>query len=217
MPDNGYLSWDTQTLTFLDLNGFVFRTPAVSMGLVWGPSGIQIPMLSGGNVYQRIPQGPHAPLDLSARAITLEVQIAGWEEYFRAKRITSIAMNQPVFMYAEYPLEDIWPLRGDVWTDWVLSRQTAFGMYAYATSTPECYVQDSDGTQVSQSFTIDTANNSTVLTTPDLSAEAGKYLVFRYYPLMLVTVQGITESIPEPNGMDLSISLAEHVPVRAYG
>ena len=217
MPAGGYLTWNATVLSFLDLNGYVIRDCVVNMSVAWGPSGIQVPMLSGGWVYQRIPQGLHAPLDLGPRAFAFNFQMANEEDYHRVKRITSIAKNQPVYLFPEYQMEDVWPLRGDVNLTWVLSRQTAFGIHPFATYTPEAFIQAPDGTQVATAVVVDMVNNSTTITSVDLSASAGSFLVFRYHPLFLATIDSISEAIPEPNGLDFTVNMTEHVPVRSYG
>lgn len=212
----GYLTWDYRVFKSFILNGYTMSDCINSISMSRGPSGIQIPMLGGGSVFQAIPNGVYAPLEIAPITFNIDVQNSGQEDYFRLRWIAAVARYQPVHFFFEHMIEDVWYIPGDSNTTWVLSRQTAFGMIDHATYTPEAYIRENDGTQTSTTATYTTTANETSITSADLSTHGGKFLVFRYHPLYLCTIESITESIEDVNGLNFSLSLNEYIAAKPW-
>ena len=213
----GYKEWTMGTYQSFFLNGYEMQDCISEVTSEYGPSGVQVPMLSGGSIYQRIPRSRNYPLDMIPRTFSINVTSACEEDYFRMNWIGALARERPVYFWYQELFEDVWPIRGTANLTWTMSRQTYFATIDYATYTPEAYIRSDDGTQNTVAFTVSQTSNDITLTTADLSANEGDYLVFRYHPLYLCTVESVSKAIPEPNGLDFTIGLQEYISAKPDG
>jgi len=150
----GYKTWSRNTYDRLILNGYEMTDCVSEIEQVYGPSGVQIPVLSGGSVYQRVPRSRNYPLAMVPSTFTIKVTSAKEEDYFRMNWLGALSRERPIHFWYGEMFEDVWPIRGTANLTWILSRQTYYGYVDYATYTPTAYIRSEDGTQVTQSFTI---------------------------------------------------------------
>lgn len=193
-----------------------------------GPaSGIAIEMLAGGSVYQRSPAHRRAPLSLEPEDLTLEFQADSEDSWHAWRAAKALSHAQPVEFFFGWPIEDTWSIL-DGATSWQLSRTLPFGLVSPATFAPRAFLCDvqgpaeeemtlvTSGTPGAGELKFDPAANSISVETADLSAEVGRLLVFRYYPLRLVRVESLEQDYSRENDLVYTAELAEVVPERDY-
>lgn len=193
-----------------------------------GASGIGIEMMAGGMVYQRTPAHIRAPLSLEGETFSLEFQAdseMSWHAWQAAYQVAQVA---PVEFWHRWAREDAWVIR-DAATTWTLSRTLPYGLISAAAYPPRAFLRDLQG-GAEEELTLITAGtpgagelkynpsaNSITVETGDLSAEVGRVLAFRYYPLRLVRFDSAPEQdFSGPNELNYSVELIEHVPERIY-
>lgn len=193
-----------------------------------GLSGLASESITGGSVWHVTPQEDGAPLGIDTVSLYMTVDGSSEEDYYAVQRMHKVARNVPVPMWLPTPIEDVWDIPAVAKTTWTLSRSTAFGLVAYADYTPRAFIFDktSFGTSdtlaivgsspTTSQLAVDDASNSTAVTTADISAQTGRILVFRYHPLIYVTIESISRSISTPNGLSFSMSLRDRPPRRVY-
>jgi len=191
-------------------------------------AGISIPMMSGGSVAQRTPALRRAPLSLAAENFALEFQAdseMSWHAWQDAHQVAQIA---PIELWFLWPKTDQWVILDDA-TIWTLSRTLPYGLISAATYPPRAFLRDlqggaeeelvlvTAGTPGAGELKYDPSANSITVETGDLSAEVGRVLAFRYYPLRLVNFDSAPEQdFSSPNALNYSVELIEHVPEREY-
>lgn len=195
------------------------------------PAGTRIQKLFGGSVIQRTPGLARAPLDLEPESVRLRFMAADEEAYFLAQRAYKFAAGRaPVSVFYCDPLEDVWPIGATAQTVWTLSRSLPYGLVGFSeVAAPRAWIVDdpddgSDATEldvvapgppgVGDVAIADDASSATIETL-DLSAEAGRFLVFRYYPLRRFVFSSLSRQGSEPNGLDFEVGLEENVPSRS--
>lgn len=231
MSDGGPLLWRHSILAEAYprvLAGRTLTDCIASFDAAKQKAGTIIPKLWGGAVYQRTPGLQRAPLDLEAEEFTFRFQGAIEADYFPWRRLHAIAGRAPVQFFFADPIEDVWVIGATAQTTWTLSRSLPYGLVAYAAiEEPRAWIaSDQDGaTDTEQTIVtgapgagdvqVSDTTNATTITTPDISADAGKLLIFRYYPLRLFSILSLSRAIPEPNGLDFEVQLSEQVPSRS--
>lgn len=228
MASGGPLFWESP----------FFTGPRVLMGQALGEcfgsyseespgSGMVIDLLAGGSVYQRSPAHRRAPLSLLPAEIELSFK-ADLEDSFHAfERARAVGEYEPVTLWFARPMEDHWLVSGAE-TTYTLSRELGFGAVATGRFLPRAWLRDrqgatateqtiiTTGTPAAGEVKIDPAANSIVIETPDLSAEVGRLLVLRYYPIRLVRVTDLSLDSDAPNDMEYTVSLREVILPRSY-
>lgn len=226
----GYLTWTSRVLREPPiLAGYPLAEGLFTLATSEPTAGLGIDMLGGGAVYQRTPAHRFAPLDLAPEVFALNVQTTHEGDYFRLRRLRSLAQAEPVPCFLEDPREDMWIVPPDAQTEWTLSRSLPFGTVPFAQYRPRAWLvdlpQQFDETELSvvtagppseDQVVVDPTTDAEIIETADLSTHAGRALVLRYHPLRWVTVEAVSRSIETPNGLDFEITLREHVPARDY-
>ncbi len=224
----GYLGWTQRHLREFVFGKQAFSDVVASLEVGLERSGISLLTLDRGGIYQRVATDAEKSGSLSPFFFGLEVSIGIEEDYYRLKRQHPIADMEPVHFFFDYVIEDVWPIPSAAKTDWTLTRFTPFDLVTYATYAPRAFIEDaSDGSLTEQTVVntsppsatevyVDDSTSTRAIETPDISAEAGNRLVFRYAPMFRCTIESISDSIPDVNGVDFLMELSEHIPQGAY-
>lgn len=232
MSDEGALFWRHRILHEDDPIVFAGRTLTeciASFNAGKPRAGTVIQKLFGGAVVQRSPGLERAPLDLEPEEFDFSFETASLEgDYHLIRRGAAIASREAIEFFFADPIEDVWIIGAEEQTVWTLSRSLPFGTVAYAAlEPPRAWIADNQTGATDDELTVvttgppdalevlvsDTTNASTI-ETADLSAHAGRFLIFRYYPLRLVMPGEVSRAIPTANGLDFSAAFSEVVPSR---
>ena len=213
---SGYLRWSTRVLSIPPIvAGYQLSKRACpdEIEVAHLPSGLAIPLLSGAEVYQRVPVSAGAPLDIKPMAFSITLTNPGEEDYYRLKRLHQFSDSEPFSFFPAIPVEEAWKLP-HTGTTFYLARSTPYALVSssqFAYSGHESSI--TDGSDASVTVTLDTAANET-----DITASPGSsgYFLFRYFPLYLCRITQLTESVSEVNEMVLTLQLTEHLPNRSY-
>lgn len=232
MSWDGYLGWDVRFLRSKPWVAGAFLTDGIASLSSNGPgAGFAIELLAGNHVGQVAARPDGAPLSLHGEPVELTVQQGNEDDYFRIRRLRALCGLAPVEVFLEDPIEDVWVIPEAAKTTWTLSRSFPYGSVgSYATRPPQAWVVDNptganpdaltpvtSGPPAADEFVVDDTANGTSIETDDLSAEVGRLLVLRYHPMRLYVLAGLSREVPEPNGLDYTLSLTEVVPAgRSY-
>ena len=225
---SGYLGWTQRALKDFVVGKVAFSDVVVSLDVNFSQSGISLQTLDRGAIYQRVASDAEKPGSLSPLEFSVKVNVALEEHYYRLKRQHAVADLEPIWFFPNYVIEDVWPIPSAAKTDWTLTRFTPYGELTYATYAPRAFIEAaSDGTMTEQTVVnssppsatevyVDDTTSGRAIETPDISASAGDRLVFRYAPMFRCVVAAMSDSVPEPNGVDFVLDLMEHIPQGTY-
>lgn len=231
MSGESYFDWNHVLLRVPPIiDGWQMSDCFVSFDAQKPRAGTAIEMLEGGSVYQRTPRQANAPLDLEPETYSFSVQAGIEEDYFHVRRLFGTAHYQPVQVFLEDPIEDVWVIPSYSRSLWVLSRFLPFGTVAYAGYAPQAWIADNPrsgsaqeeltvintGTAVANEIYVSDFENASTVQTGDLSAHAGRLLILRYHPLRELVLDEFTRAIGEPGKLEWKMSMTERIPNRDY-
>ena len=230
----GYIGWTRRTLTAAPIiGGRQISGQNFTVDFSSPPAGIGIGLLSGATVHQWTANPVAAPMSLAPTEMTVEISgVKGEDDYHHLVAMDSRSQLDPVQVFLELSIEDIWLIRGAA-TEWTLSRAFPFATTGdYSNYAPTCKIVNhpndgadaspvtltviNSGTPTSSQVKVVNNTDGTTIETGDLSAHVGRSLVLRYHPLRFFRLGGIRAAINEMNVLALTIPMVEHIPQRTY-
>lgn len=198
-------------------------TASVSASLI----GIAPGALAGGAVFQRSPADAGAPLSITPETITLTLDGVDFSDAMYVEALKGIACAVPVDLFIEWPSVSSWLITSGK-TTWTMARPAPWGLVDYATYTPTALIRDLNGSTTTaltvvtaapgaNEIQVDDTTNSTVVTTADLAAEAGRILELHYHPLRKVRIESVAVShdYPEIGKRTVELELTEIIEARS--
>lgn len=174
-------------------------------------SGILIPMLDGGAVFQTTPLPDGASLSRATEEIALTFSAATEEDSRLAGFLAAKCRLEPQELICWDVFSDYWPITATVRTSWAMSRRSAplppdvhsgRVLHADGTMTNLTLIAGSPGTG-------EVAVLGSVATTADLTAYAGGMLEVRYYPIRMIAGVNRTQDASEPGVLNFELTLQE--------
>lgn len=190
-------------------------------------SGIVVPLHTGASVYQESPTSPGAPLSCDPEDWSVEFFGSVESVFWRVRRLAAQARYRPIQAVIKSPIEDAWVIPTTAKTTWVLSRSLAYDQLTYASFPARAFVCDNYGSSETELDLVTAAPGAgevqmsqttaaASIVTPDMTADAGRLLVLRYFPTRYFKVSSWDAGMSRNNDLPYSLGLSEHVPVRAY-
>lgn len=174
-------------------------------------SGILIPMLDGGAVFQTTPLPDGASLSRATEEIALSFSAVTEEDARLAQFLAAKCRLDPQELIVWDVFSDFWPITATLRTSWPLSRPSA-------ATPPDVHsgrIVAADGTVTALTLITGTpgagqiAISGDVATTADLTAAAGGMLEVRYYPIRLIAGVNRTQDSSEPGSLSFELTLQE--------
>ena len=226
----GHLRW-TEARVLRDapiVNGEQFEREA-SYSATLAAVGLGLPLLGGGSVLQDTPGHPDAPRAVVPQIVALEAVASHLVDYRKLLRFPSQAVSGGLEIFFGEEHEDVYNLRGTTRTLWTLSRTLPYGVVLFADFPAVVTIFDPAGIEADIVLTpVETppaageaqfaqTGASTTFVTDDLSAFAGRRLVFCYSPLGRYTMSGLVKTEDEPNNLSYQVTFSESIEARDYG
>jgi hypothetical protein len=184
--------------------------------------GVVVETAAGQHVPHTLLESPAAPLTLARWEFTLAWKYdTGEEVRARAHRIQALARAGILNVVLDVVGFDFW--QGDgARTTFVLSRSTSYGTtgIAFADRPSRCFADGVELTMTTGSpapgecQSSQTADETSILL--GAAPAEGPLVEFRYYPLLLCTVEGYSENMSGRNDWDVEVALREYKNVRSY-
>jgi len=178
------------------------------------PSGIELPMLDGGSVFQVELLPADASLSRASSEITLTYAAATEEDSRAADLLGALCREdvQPVILWDVF--SDYWRIGGTTRTSWGLSRESA-------PAPPDVHSGEiiaPDGSITALTLVSGTPDSGEIAvsgstaTTADLSGLAGSLLHVRYYPVRYVASITRSQDYSEAGLMTFDLTFREWLP-----
>lgn len=216
---DGYLSWDADTLRGpCYLNGVALLDSQAIPVPGWNPApvGTRFGMADGGHVQQYQYIGGNAPLLGRALEIPIQMQHNREDDYWRMKEAEAFGPHR--FWFGLW-LDCSWyiPGRNAGQTTWKTDRRLPYGLpgITHATHPPVVLIdgveQDilTSGTPGAGEVVVPEAGGFASLVAP--AGITGEMLVLRCPFELLVTIEGPSNAVPQPNLWTYTTTLREHL------
>ena len=192
----------------------------VPLEMTRGSGAVSLNTMARTNVRQVFWLGGNQPVNMAPITATVEVTIAEEADFWVMREAAD--KGGVVEIWFGWPMTDWWYAPGGdgTLTEWHLSRPMAYGLVTGVTQVtypPECWIDDvsqtinTSGSASSGVVVLNSGSGFKTFETIALAVDTYTWIQLRYYPMLQVTIESMTEAYQQHNDLVFQMELREHM------